>query len=119
MLVYVASDAAELAYRAELEASGVPRRACSRATSRPTCRRHWLWARGVRLDADGLLQVVPDIASRHAYISGPAALIADLAPALEQRPLDHDRRASAATEIRAPDRPESGRRAGQPHLERR
>ena len=44
----------------------------------------WRWARGVRLDADGLVRVVPDIAARHAYISGPAGLIADLAPALER-----------------------------------
>ena len=45
--------------------------------------RHWRWARGVRLDAAGLEQVVPDISARHVYISGPAGLIADLAPALE------------------------------------
>ena len=30
------------------------------------------------------MRVVPDIASRHAYISGPAGLIADLSPALER-----------------------------------
>ena len=45
---------------------------------------HWRWAKGVRLDADGLLQVVPDIGARHAFISGPPGLIADLAPALER-----------------------------------
>jgi hypothetical protein len=38
----------------------------------------------VRLDAEGLLRVVPDIAARHAYISGPSGLIAELAPALEK-----------------------------------
>jgi hypothetical protein len=38
----------------------------------------------VRLDSEGLVRVVPDIAARHTYISGPAGLIADLAPALEQ-----------------------------------
>jgi hypothetical protein len=27
---------------------------------------------------------VPDLAARHAYISGPPGLIADLAPALEK-----------------------------------
>jgi len=43
---------------------------------------NWTWARGVRLDAAGLADVVPDIAARHAYISGPPGLIADLAPAL-------------------------------------
>ncbi|WP_137843933.1 flavodoxin reductase [Microbacterium sp. 2FI] len=83
VLVYVASDASELAYRAELEESGVSVIVFTR--DRPAdLPRHWLWAQGVRLDADGLLRVVPDIAARHAYISGPAGLIADLAPALER-----------------------------------
>ena len=36
------------------------------------------------LDAEGLQRVVPDLAGRHAYISGPPGLIADLAPALEK-----------------------------------
>lgn len=83
VVVYVASDAAELAYRADLEASGVPVIVFTRdlPADMPS---HWMWARGVRLDSDGLLRVVPDIAARHAYISGPAGLIADLAPALER-----------------------------------
>ncbi|KQZ83350.1 flavodoxin reductase [Microbacterium sp. Root166] len=83
VLVYVASDASELAYRADLEESGVPVIVFTR--DRPAdLPSHWTWAQGVRLDAQGLLRVVPDIASRHAYISGPAGLIADLAPALER-----------------------------------
>ena len=83
VLVYVASDASELAYRADLEASGISVVVFTR--DRPAdLPANWLWARGVRLDADGLLKVVPDISSRHAYISGPAGLIADLAPALER-----------------------------------
>lgn len=83
VLVYVASDASELTYRADLEASGVPVVVFTR--DRPAdLPPHWMWARGVRLDAEGLLHVVPDIAARHAYISGPAGLIADLAPALEK-----------------------------------
>ena len=83
VLVYVASDSSELVYRADLEASGIPVLVFTRdePADLPS---HWLWARGVRLDADGLLKVVPDIAARHAYISGPAGLIADLAPALER-----------------------------------
>jgi len=28
--------------------------------------------------------VVPDLSSRHAYVSGPPTLIAELAPALDQ-----------------------------------
>lgn len=83
VLVYVASDSSELAYRDEIAASGAHVIVFTR--DRPAdLPDHWVWARGVRLDADGLLRVVPDIASRHAYISGPAALIADLAPALER-----------------------------------
>jgi ferredoxin-NADP reductase len=83
VLVYVASDASELAYRADLEASGFPVVVFTRdqPADLPA---NWMWARGVRLDAEGLLRIVPDIAARHAYISGPAGLIADLAPALER-----------------------------------
>ncbi len=83
VFVYVASDAEELAFRDDLEASGVPVIVFTR-TEPADLPAHWRWAKGVRLDADGLLQVVPDIAARHAYISGPPALIADLAPALEK-----------------------------------
>lgn len=83
VLVYVASEASELAYRDEIEASGA--RVVVFTRDEPTdLPEHWRWARGVRLDADGLLRVVPDISARHAYISGPAGLIADLAPALER-----------------------------------
>lgn len=83
VLVYVASDSSELAYRDDIAASGA--RVVVFTRDRPAdLPAHWEWAQGVRLDADGLLRVVPDLASRHAYISGPAALIADLAPALER-----------------------------------
>ncbi|WP_203581273.1 FAD-dependent oxidoreductase [Microbacterium hibisci] len=83
VLVYVASDASELAYRDEIEASGAQVVVFTR--DRPAdLQPHWQWAKGVRLDADGLVRVVPDIGSRHAYISGPAGLIAELAPALER-----------------------------------
>ena len=83
VFVYVASGAEELAFRQDLEDAGVPVIVFTRdePTDLPA---HWTWAKGVRLDADGLVQVVPDIASRHAYISGPPGLIADLAPALEK-----------------------------------
>lgn len=83
VFVYVAGEAEELAFRDELEASGVPVIVFTRnqPESLPP---HWHWARGVRLDAEGLLQVVPDISSRHAYISGPPRLIAELAPALDR-----------------------------------
>jgi len=83
VLVYVASEASELAFRPELEASGVPVVVFTRDEPKDLPR-NWMWARGVRLDAEGLLRVVPDIAARHAYISGPSGLIAELAPALEK-----------------------------------
>lgn len=83
VFVYVASDAGELAFREDLEAAGIPVIVFTR--NEPTALpRNWRWAQGVRLDAAGLEQVVPDLAGRHAYISGPSGLIADLAPALEK-----------------------------------
>lgn len=83
VFVYVASGAEELAFRDDLERAGIPVIIFTRdePTDLPT---HWRWAEGVRLDAEGLQRVVPDLASRHAYISGPPGLIADLAPALEK-----------------------------------
>jgi len=83
VFVYVASGSEELAFRGDLEAAGIPVIVFTRdePTSLPPT---WRWAEGVRLDADGLVQVVPDIAARHAYISGPPGLIAELAPALEK-----------------------------------
>lgn len=83
VFVYVASDAEELAFREDLEAAGIPVIVFTRTEPR-ALPPHWRWAKGVRLDADGLVQVVPDISARHAYISGPPGLIADLAPALER-----------------------------------
>ncbi len=83
VFVYVASDAEELAFREDLEAAGIPVIVFTR-NDPGALPRGWQWARGVRLDAEGLLGVVPDIGSRHAYISGPPGLIADLAPALEK-----------------------------------
>ncbi|WP_292832908.1 flavodoxin reductase [Microbacterium sp.] len=82
VFVYVASGAEELAFRHDLERAGIPVIVFTRdePTALPS---HWRWAEGVRLDAEGLQRVVPDLASRHAYISGPPGLIADLAPALE------------------------------------
>ena len=83
VLVYVASEAAELAFRDDIAASGVPVVVFTRDDPGPLPQ-NWQWARGVRLDAPGLLQVVPDLHARHAAISGPPRLIADLAPARER-----------------------------------
>lgn len=83
VFVYVASGAEELAFRSDLEQAGIPVIVFTRdePSELPA---HWHWAEGVRLDAAGLERMVPDLASRHAYISGPPGLIADLAPALEK-----------------------------------
>ena len=83
VFVYVVSAADELAFRADLEDAGIPVIVFSRdePADLPD---GWVWAGGRRLDADGLVEVVPDIAERHAYVSGPPALIADLAPALQR-----------------------------------
>ncbi|GAB2703945.1 ferredoxin-NADP reductase [Microbacterium marinum] len=83
VFVYVASGAEELAFRDDLEAAGIPVIVITREepASLPA---GWRWAGGARLDADGLLALVPDIAERHAYVSGPPALIAALAPALDR-----------------------------------
>jgi len=83
VFVYVASDAEELAFRDDLEDAGIPVIVFTR-NEPAALPAHWTWAQGVRLDAEGLHRVVPDLASRHAFISGPPGLIADLAPALEK-----------------------------------
>ncbi|MBT2486815.1 MULTISPECIES: flavodoxin reductase [unclassified Microbacterium] len=83
VLVYVASEAAELAFRDELAATGVRTVVFTRdePLDLPA---HWTWAEGARLDAATLERVVGDISARHAFISGPPRLIADLAPALQK-----------------------------------
>jgi glycine betaine catabolism B len=84
VLVYVVSDASELAFRDDIAAAGIPVVVFARSepAELPTS---WTWAgAGTRLDAQALLEAVPDIGRRAAYISGPPALIADLAPALSK-----------------------------------
>lgn len=83
VLIYVASGADELAFREDVIASGVPVIVFTKDDP-GTLPAHWRWAQGVRLTAASLIDVVPDLATRHAYISGPPTLIADLAPALEK-----------------------------------
>jgi ferredoxin-NADP reductase len=81
--VYVASDPAELAFREELAATGARVVVFTREEPK-NLPAHWTWAQGARLDAAALEANVADIASRHAFISGPPRLIADLAPALQK-----------------------------------
>ncbi len=83
VLVYVASEASELAFRDELAETGVRTVVFTRdePAGLPA---HWTWAQGARLDAEILERTVADIGTRHAFISGPPRLIADLAPALQK-----------------------------------
>jgi len=83
VLVYVVPDAADMPFRADLAASGVPVVVFSR-TDPGELPPGWTWTGGVRLDAQSLAAAVPALAARHAYISGPPGLIADLAPALSR-----------------------------------
>ncbi|MGW8481610.1 FAD-dependent oxidoreductase [Microbacterium sp. NPDC055903] len=81
VLLYVASAAAELAFRDELAATGT--RVVVFTPDEPEdLPAQWSWADGARLDAAALGRAVPDLAGRHAFISGPPRLIADLTPAL-------------------------------------
>ena len=83
VLVYVATEVAELAFRDELAQT------CARVVvftrDQPQdLPDHWTWAQGARLDAQTLERHVSDVPSRHAFISGPPRLIADVAPALQK-----------------------------------
>ncbi|CAL4860151.1 FAD-binding oxidoreductase [Microbacterium sp. MM2322] len=83
VFVYVASASDELAFRDDLEAAGIPVIVVTKdePADLPA---GWTWNGGARLDAEGLLRHVPDIAKRHAFVSGPPALIATLTPALDR-----------------------------------
>ncbi|MDQ1084445.1 MULTISPECIES: FAD-dependent oxidoreductase [Microbacterium] len=81
VLVYVVSDASELAFRDDIAASGIPVVVYSRDEPKDLPA-GWVWAGPERVDAAGLFAAVPDIAQRAAYVSGPPRLISTLAPAL-------------------------------------
>ncbi|MDX2375840.1 flavodoxin reductase [Microbacterium sp. LRZ72] len=83
VLVYSAGQAAELAFRDELAATGVPVIVVTRDDPSPLPA-HWRRADGIRIDAAGLLREVPDLSARHAYVSGPPSLVADLSAALDR-----------------------------------
>ncbi|MBS1907089.1 MAG: flavodoxin reductase [Actinobacteria bacterium] len=81
VVVLIASSAQECAYLHELGGSGA--RILVVTPDRPSALPAGAeWAGGARLDADLLRSLVPDLDRRHAYVSGPPRLIAQLAPAL-------------------------------------
>ncbi len=101
VFVYVASDAEELAFRQDLEDAGIPVIVFTR-NEPATLPSHWRWAKGVRLDADGLLQVVPDIGARHAYLSARPALHRGPRARVGEGPLpDHRRLLGLLTTLRS------------------
>lgn len=83
VLVYVVSEANELAFRDDIAAGGIPVVVFSRDEP-DALPAGWVWAGPDRVDAEALLRAVPDIAQRTAYVSGPPRLIAALAPALSR-----------------------------------
>lgn len=81
VLVYVVSGVAELAYRDELAASGARVIVVAPDAAETELPAGWSGF-AARVNAETLPVLVPDLASRHALISGPPRLIAELAPAL-------------------------------------
>jgi ferredoxin-NADP reductase/Na+-translocating ferredoxin:NAD+ oxidoreductase RnfD subunit len=81
VLVYVVSEASELAFRDDLAASGIPVVVFCRDEPQGLPA-GWRWAGPDRVDAEALRRAVPDFTERAAYVSGPPRLISTLAPAL-------------------------------------
>jgi len=77
VVVYSVSAGEELAYRDQLVASGA--RVIVIAPTKPAdFPPGWTYAGASRLDAETLAALVPDVSARHAYVSGPPALVDDL-----------------------------------------
>lgn len=81
VLLYVAARADELAYRDELAGARVVVFTPDAPADLPP---GWTWAGGERLTADAVRRLVPDVAARRAFVSGPPGLIAGLAPDLRR-----------------------------------
>lgn len=74
VVVYSVGDATELAYADLLEQSGAS--VALIAPTPPTrLPEHWSYAGSARLTAETLRAMVPDVASRRVFVSGPPALV--------------------------------------------
>ncbi len=83
VLVVAASSAEEIPFREELQEVAT-RVVLFTPDSPRDLPRRWRWAGGQRVDAEGLELLVPDLSRRHALVSGPPRLLADLTPALRK-----------------------------------
>jgi len=90
VLVYVVSDAQELAYAAELETWGTPVLVVG-PTDDVRLPDGWRGLGPGRLDHERLADAVPDLAEREVFISGPPAMIEALKPALRGIGVGHVR----------------------------
>lgn len=81
VLVYAAGTSGEVLFAPELEATGIPVLLFTGDAPGPLPE-SWQWA-GVRVDHQTLLNLVPDLAERHAYVSGPPGMVNALSPALK------------------------------------
>ncbi|MET0354045.1 MAG: FAD-dependent oxidoreductase, partial [Plantibacter flavus] len=90
VLVYVVSDAQELAYAAELETWGTPVLVVG-PTDDVRLPDGWRGLGPGRLDHERLAEAVPDLAEREVFISGPPAMIEALKPALRGIGVGHVR----------------------------
>jgi ferredoxin-NADP reductase len=77
VVVYTVSAGEELAYRDQLIASGA--RVIVIAPTKPAAfPKGWVYAGPERLDATTLVELVPDVSTRSAFVSGSPALVDDL-----------------------------------------
>jgi ferredoxin-NADP reductase len=84
VVVYAVRDNEELGYSDLLATSGVPVVLVS-PTPPDDLPAHWTWAGSGRITGELLETAVPSLAARHAFVSGPPGLVADIRSALRAR----------------------------------
>jgi len=84
VVVYAVRDNEELGYSDLLARSGVPVVLVSPSLPHDLPS-HWTWAGSGRITGDLLESAVPSLAGRHAFVSGPPGLVADIRSALRAR----------------------------------